>query len=398
MMLRSIVVLLAFFVGFQAQAQEYVYVSSRGTHSVKRYHFETGAYVDDIIPAHVGKRILTQEVLFGKDGMMYVSFRQGAESVAVHRYDPLTGDDLGPFTTGYSLDQPTKMSWGPDGDLYISQWGDARWNVAVFDGETGAFLRLATNESTRLNLMDHAWDADGNLLVVSFGSPTGGRDVRRYNQDGEYLGSLVSASNFLGPVNLWFEPDGDLMVLDWGNQNGTGKVLRFDGTTGVLKETLVSGLVHVEGYALDEAGNLWIGDWGAHFVYRYDAESGDFVDRFIDTGGLTSPNSIAFGPPEATGTDTQQDQQPRSFELDQNHPNPFNPSTRITFSLDRPGQTSLVVHDVMGREVARPIDGIMLPAGSHETRFDARSLPSGSYIYRLVVNGQSEARVMLLLK
>ena len=397
-MIRSLFVLAILFSCFPASGQEFVYVSSSGTHSVKRYDYQTGAYVDDIIPGDATRRRETQEVLFGKDGMLYVSFWHGPESTTVHRYDPLTGEDLGPFTTGYVLDEPTKMSWGPDGHLYVSQWGATKWNVAVFDGDSGAFLRLATNEPSKLNLMDHTWDADGNLYVVAFGSASGGRDVRRYNEAGTYTGSLVSQGVLVGPVNLWFEPDGDLMVLDWGNQNGTGRVLRFDGTTGVLKQTVVSGLVHVEGYAVDDAGRLWVGDWGAHFVYRYDAESGSFVDRFIRTGGLHTPNSIAFGPPEATGTDSEPDPQPRAFELDQNHPNPFNPSTRITFSLDQPGQATLVVYDLMGREVARPIAGTLLSAGSHEALFDGRTLPSGSYIYRLEVGGESKARTMLLLK
>jgi len=188
------------------------------------------------------------------------------------------------------------------------------------------------------------------------------------------------------------------MVLDWGNQNGSGRVLRFNGTTGVLDQTLVSGLVHVEGYALDDAGRLWVGDWGANFVYRYDVETGAFVDRFIQTGGLRTPNSIAFGPPEPVETNAEAEEQPRAFQLDQNYPNPFNPSTRITFSLDRPGQTTLVVHDMMGREVARLVDQAFLQEGEYTASFDALNLPSGPYMYRLDVDGRSVTRVMTLLK
>ncbi|MDA0378447.1 MAG: T9SS type A sorting domain-containing protein [Bacteroidetes bacterium] len=398
MMLRSLLVLAILFSCLPAAGQQYVYVSYSNTHSVKRYDYQTGAYIDDIIPGDATRRRETQEVLFGKDGMLYVSFWKGPDSASVHRYDPLTGQDLGRFTTGYELDEPTKMSWGPDGHLYVSQWGATRWNVAVFDGDTGAFLRLATNEPSKLNLMDHTWDADGNLFVVAFGSASGGRDVRRYNAAGTYMGSLVSQGILVGPVNLWFEPDGDLMVLDWGNQNGSGRVLRFNGTTGLLKQTVVSGLVHVEGYAVDDAGRLWVGDWGANYVYRYDNETGTFMDRFIKTGGLITPNSIAFGPPEPLGTDTVLEEQPMAFRLDQNYPNPFNPSTQIAFSLERDAAVTLVVYDMMGREVARLAEGRVLPAGSHTFRFDAGSLPSGSYLYRLSANGRTETRTMFLLK
>jgi len=188
------------------------------------------------------------------------------------------------------------------------------------------------------------------------------------------------------------------MVLDWGNQNGSGRVLRFNGTTGVLDQTLVSGLVHVEGYALDDAGRLWVGDWGANFVYRYDAETGAFVDRFIQTGGLRTPNSIAFGPSEAQGTDTEVDQQPLFFELRQNYPNPFNPTTNLSFSLAAGAHVTLTVFDVMGREVARPVDQDFLPAGEHTVSFEGRELPSGSYLYRLVADGRTLSRTMILLK
>ncbi len=379
-------------------AQDYVYVSSRGTHSVKRYEAATGAYIDDIVAADFTKRTLTQEVLFGEDGKLYVSFRRGPESVAIHRYDPMTGEDLGAFTNGYDLDEPTKMSWGPDGNLYVSQWGTNKWNVAVFDGQTGSFLGEATSEQSRLNLMDHAWDSDNNLLVVSFGSNAGGKDVRRYDSEGTYLGSLVAAFYFLGPVNLWFEEDGDLMVIDWGAGNGTGKVLRFNGQTGLIKSTLVSGLVHAEGFAVDEDGRLYVGDWGANFVYRYDSESGAFVDRFINTGGLIAPNSIVFGPPEVASVGFEGHETPDNFTLDQNYPNPFNPTTIISFSLKEASTASISVFDSLGREVARPLDEKVLPAGSHETSFEAANLASGTYLYQLKVEGQILSRTMTLVQ
>ena len=88
---------------------------------------------------------------------------------------------------------------------------------------------------------------------------------------------------------------------------------------------------------------------------------------------------------------------PESFTLQQNYPNPFNPSTTIRFALLRSGVTTLVIYDSRGREVARPIHGL-LAAGSHQVDFFAKDLASGIYLYHLTSSGQSCSKKMLLVK
>lgn len=88
---------------------------------------------------------------------------------------------------------------------------------------------------------------------------------------------------------------------------------------------------------------------------------------------------------------------PSTFELTQNFPNPFNPATNLIFSLEKSGYASLVVYDVTGREVARLVDGFQ-PAGSYQAIFDASHLSSGVYYARLIANGNTQTRKMLLLK
>ena len=77
-------------------------------------------------------------------------------------------------------------------------------------------------------------------------------------------------------------------------------------------------------------------------------------------------------------------------------PNPFARQTDIAFSLERTAEVSLAVYDIRGREVARLAEG-MIEAGTHSVTFDAVSLPSGVYVYRLVTGTQVEmGRVTLV--
>jgi hypothetical protein len=88
---------------------------------------------------------------------------------------------------------------------------------------------------------------------------------------------------------------------------------------------------------------------------------------------------------------------PTHYALNQNYPNPFNPTTEISFDLPRDGSVSLKVFDILGREVATLVHR-KLAAGKHHAAFDATSLPSGIYIYRLQAGEFSQSRKMVVIK
>jgi hypothetical protein len=77
---------------------------------------------------------------------------------------------------------------------------------------------------------------------------------------------------------------------------------------------------------------------------------------------------------------------PAVFALDQNYPNPFNPSTMISFRLAIDSKVSMKVFNVLGQEVANLLNGNLV-AGSHQVNFDASSLNSGVYMYRIEAAG-----------
>jgi len=87
----------------------------------------------------------------------------------------------------------------------------------------------------------------------------------------------------------------------------------------------------------------------------------------------------------------------RGFRLDQNYPNPFNPMTTIQYQVPTEAKVRLEVYDLLGRKVATLLDR-RIPAGYHEVSFDASSLASGVYIYRLVAGSFSKTRKMMVMK
>lgn len=86
-----------------------------------------------------------------------------------------------------------------------------------------------------------------------------------------------------------------------------------------------------------------------------------------------------------------------NYRLENNYPNPFNPSTTIRYSIPSGSNVSLKVFDMLGREVTTLISE-NLPAGTHQLEFNAGSLSSGVYFYRLTAGNFSQTKKMLLAK
>ncbi len=88
---------------------------------------------------------------------------------------------------------------------------------------------------------------------------------------------------------------------------------------------------------------------------------------------------------------------PAGFELAQNFPNPFNPTTTIHFTLPQDDVVRLNVYDASGRKVQTLVNG-RTSKGTHTVQFNAANLASGIYLYRLETSAFSETKKMLLVK
>jgi len=202
-------------------------------------------------------------------------------------------------------------------------------------------------------------------------------------------------------------------VFDYWDEKGqTGKVMGGDFFTGKAGP-LLSSLPDI-GYPTLSGDGLTVA------FHTIESPSGT-PQHAIKQIGIDSTGLNATGAPRdyvtdatfpvwfvigsrVTGIDPTQTEIPATFALSQNYPNPFNPLTIIRYTVggnrgQGPGvsDVSLIVYDVLGREVAVLANEKKAP-GSYEVTFDGGGLASGVYIYRLVAGSFEQSRKMLLVK
>jgi hypothetical protein len=169
---------------------------------------------------------------------------------------------------------------------------------------------------------------------------------------------------------------------------------------------------------------VWAASGGADSYRLQVARSFDFALIVIDSSGIvdttyalsqTQSNTVYFWrltSTNALGTSdwspiwrfrtvvtsvTQVPGIPTEFALTQNYPNPFNPLTTIAFSVPEEAKTSLVVYDILGREVGVLVDDVVQP-GNYQVQFDGSRLSSGVYFYRLQAGKFANTKRLLLLR
>jgi hypothetical protein len=117
----------------------------------------------------------------------------------------------------------------------------------------------------------------------------------------------------------------------------------------------------------------------------------------VHSSGSSPDTLMLHGTATGAGVSGTPSAVPTAFRLEQNFPNPFNPTTQIAFDVPRASEVRLTVYDVQGRLV-RDLAAGVLAAGHHTLAFDGAALPSGVYLYRLTAPGFSATAKMMLLK
>jgi hypothetical protein len=236
-------------------------------------------------------------------------------------------------------------------------------------------------------------DAEGGDLRLLAGSPA--------IDAGNESVSGLPATDILGNPRIIGE------TIDMGAYEGAVPSIQVTVTTDPpVFEVIVAGESHVSPYISPSVSGteIEIGVVSPQWYHGHDYYFVGWSDGGDTTHVVTLPDTnvtyMAIFSDEITGDEVEP--LPLADMLHQNHPNPFNPSTTISFSLRERGHASLAVYDVAGRLVRILAEGVM-EAGPREVTWDGRdrngrAVASGVYFYRLETGVYRETKKMVLLR
>jgi flagellar hook assembly protein FlgD len=219
-------------------------------------------------------------------------------------------------------------------------------------------------------VLDHNFEEDAELKWVCFD----------YNVGPYTYSATIDANNFVA-INAY-----DVGATTFGllAPDGTGLgYFSVAGETAGWKKGVdfVDGGTPFDGMYLD---NMATG--GDH--YNWDATKAEEGIYYLGQDSIMGTIGSGIGVADAA---------PAAFSVAQNSPNPFNPTTNISFSIVEAGNVSVDVYNVAGQKVDTLVDGFM-SAGSHSLVWDASNFSAGVYFYTVETGGLSKTIKMTLLK
>jgi hypothetical protein len=159
-----------------------------------------------------------------------------------------------------------------------------------------------------------------------------------------------------------------------------------------------TGTTQLYGYKMNQvssSGN-WIPTWPLPELADMQYSNTSLKTGATDGKPVGDPGWFTGG--FTTGVAKIQSQIPAKFALYQSYPNPFNPTTNISFSLPEPGNVSLKIYDVMGREVRDVVANEYKSQGTYKYTVNMDNVASGVYFYTLKQNSNIQTMKMILLK
>lgn len=237
-----------------------------------------------------------------------------------------------------------------NGKLWRSSNGGANWSLITT--VTGSEVPIVTGTSLDLNLMYHnSWSTGSLWRSTNMG---------------------VNFTDMNKPGALWALDlaDDDPTAVSYNLYGGTTYLSLTDGASFV--ETPISNPGSAAGMCYIDKANI-LAQYSAG-IYK-----------------LKASYSVV------TNVETQLTGVPDKFALSQNYPNPFNPSTKIKYDVPVTGNVSLKIYNTLGMEVANLFQGMKNP-GSYEIEFNAQTLASGVYFYKLTSDNFSITKKMMLVK
>lgn len=206
------------------------------------------------------------------------------------------------------------------------------------------------------------------------------------------LGQNVTINIYSWQKGLFLSYDGDSPRLVWGAHPTLGpavyyKVYRKVGTGLWELLTTTTALQYTDTQILfSEFGE---GDPNIFYkVLAYTQLPTTYESNTVSCFGYKNPKKIVV---------RQNQNLEIEYSLRQNYPNPFNPITKINYSIKNAGLVQIKIYDILGSEVATLVNEEKV-AGKYEVNFNASSLASGVYIYKIQAGSFINSKKMLLLK
>ena len=166
----------------------------------------------------------------------------------------------------------------------------------------------------------------------------------------------------------------------------------YDGTSNLLVEICFNN----SGYTTNST--VYGTTAGSTIVHNHqDISNGDGCTQITTPSTVTARPNVSLMFTSLSSVHNGASNLPKDYMLSQNYPNPFNPVTKIEFALPKQSYVTLKIYDLLGREVASLINDTK-PAGYYSVDFDAGSLSSGVYIYRMISGTYSQTMRMVVVK
>ncbi|NOY58813.1 MAG: T9SS type A sorting domain-containing protein [Calditrichaeota bacterium] len=369
---------------------------------------EEGTYiVVDLTP--------TYTVPYGEDWSRPYNLTIFKNKLLFSAYRTDVGNEL--FQYDYSLDKTTLLKDIFPNDGSGTPCGNS--SISSYPGDfivTGGFLFFFACDGIH-----------GRELWVTDGTEKGTNMVIDMTP-GENGTTITEQTVFNGMLYFVYDDGDEKHGRELWRTNGTaeGTILLKDIATGVdeferalssdPKElTVVNNLMYFSAWSPEYGRELWVTDGTAegtklfqemdarvkyggnpnsltniNGTLFFSATSDNFVDGLPRTGyELWKVSSIPTG--------VEQNSLKFDFKLQQNYPNPFNPTTIISFSIPRKAIVTLKIFDILGEEV-KVLLNEQKSEGKYNIEFNASSLPSGIYFYRLLSGNFSETKKLVLLR
>jgi hypothetical protein len=362
-----------------------------------------------------------QDVYIGNEGANKL-IRNDGGGVFVDVTSAVTGDEgwaRGVAWADYDNDG--------DFDLYIANYGTAN---KLLRNDGGTFVDVTASPlddpgyGQGVAWADYDHDGDSDLYLVNYGSSN-----KLFRNDGGSFADVTTVAtghtgNDRGAAWADYDDDGD-MDFYVAHSDGANLLLKYVGENDnhwlhvrlVGTESNASGIgarVRVVTPGGSQMREISGGD-GYCSQGSLTAEFGLGSSGAADTVVVTWPSGIVQTlrsvPADTVLVVVEEDltftagisSTQRVFEAHSNYPNPFNPSTTISFEIPRSQEVSLKVYDVSGRMIRELLADEYLEAGVHRLMWDGkdereRPVASGVYYYKLVSGEFSESRAMVLLK